>query len=150
VTALNRNAVLAALKAVIVELDYDPSKALDRDEKTGEDTWDEWVDKFDLSYRAAVGQTDAQRALTLPMSENDAGAATIQDYLIALLARVWDQQEGFSGKRPFGNSGWDWDTYPPLIKAGLIDGKLSEDGYVEEADDNAGQRLIAEAIQALS
>lgn len=45
--------------------------------------------------------------LDTPMQENDADAATIRDYLKALLLRLWEQGEGFDGKRPFGNSGWN-------------------------------------------
>lgn len=53
-TALNRDATLTGLKAVIGELDYDLAKSLDHDEETGEDTWDEWVDKFIDAYGKAV------------------------------------------------------------------------------------------------
>jgi hypothetical protein len=59
--------------------------------------------------------------LALPMESNDADAETIRDYLVTLLSVVWDGQEGFSGKRPFGNSGWVHDLYAPLIKAELIE-----------------------------
>lgn len=45
--------------------------------------------------------------LDILMGENDAGALTVRDYLKALLRRLWLEQEGFSGKRPFGNSGWE-------------------------------------------
>ena len=34
---------------------------------------------------------------------------TIKEYLKELLLRLWDECEGFSSKRPFGNSGWEWD-----------------------------------------
>lgn len=44
--------------------------------------------------------------LALPMPDNDAGAATVREYLQALLLVLWMEEEGFSGKRPFGNSGW--------------------------------------------
>lgn len=93
--------------------------------------------------------SDLQQILDLPMQPNDADAATVRDYLIALLAELWREQEGFSGKRPFGNSGWGYDLMEPLIRAGLIGGRFDEDGYVEDVDDEAGGRLIAQAIQAL-
>jgi hypothetical protein len=95
------------------------------------------------------GERPSHYVLDLPMGENDAQAATIREYLIALLEALWDEQDGFDGKRPFGNSGWDCDLLVPLIRAGLIDGRLDEDGYIEEIDDNGGEHLIAEAIQAL-
>lgn len=90
-----------------------------------------------------------QQILALPMQENDADAATIRDYLIKLLATLWDEKEGFDGKRPFGNSDWDGNLVAALIQAGAIEGELDEDGYIESCDDNAAETLIADAIQAL-
>lgn len=92
----------------------------------------------------------ARQVLALPMPEgNDANAATIRDYLVALVRRVWIANEGFSGKRPFGNSGWDWDMYPPLIRAGLVRGVLDEDGYIDNVDEEAADALIRAAIDEL-
>ena len=62
-----------------------------------------------------------QSILELPMSSNDARAKTIKDYLIRLLLTVWDEGERFSGKRPFGNSGWEYDLYNALISAKIIE-----------------------------
>lgn len=67
--------------------------------------------------------------LNLPMQENDAQAETVRDYLKALLERVWVEQEGFSGKRPFGNSGWYWDLYLPLLDAGVVADHGLEHGW---------------------
>lgn len=96
-----------------------------------------------------MSESTVQQVLALPMQENDADAATIRDYLIKLLATLWDEKEGFDGKRPFGNSDWDSDLIVALIRAGLIEGELDEDGYIESCDDDAAERLIAAAIQAL-
>ena len=82
-----------------------------------------------------------QSVLDVPMQENDAGATTIRQYLIKLLLKVWEETEGFDGKRPFGNSGWDGDLLEALRLAGLI-----EDSWEE---DERGQRLIAAAITSL-
>lgn len=87
--------------------------------------------------------------LNLSLPDNDAGAATIREYLVALLSQVWAEEQGFSGKRPFGNSGWQHDIYIPLMKAGLINGEVDEGGYVIEMDFEAGNRLAQEAITAL-
>lgn len=84
--------------------------------------------------------------LDLPMQQNDAGADTIEEYLATLLLAVWDQKEGFSGKRPFGNSGWELDLHIPLVKAGFIDGSLDGDDYLARSDDAAAHRLIRLAI----
>ena len=83
--------------------------------------------------------------LALPMQDNDARAATIKDYLIALLRKLWADGESFSGKRPFGNSGWDQDLTIPLVVAGVIDGTMDEDGYI----DNANYNQANAAIEAL-
>lgn len=56
-------------------------------------------------------------ALCLALPKNDAGAETVRGYLYALLEAVWEEEEGFSGKRPFGNSGWKRDVIGPLVKA---------------------------------
>jgi hypothetical protein len=70
--------------------------------------------------------------------DSDAGDdLTVRDYLKTLLQTMWEEGEGFSGKRPFGNSGWEYDLYKPLIAAGFIKGKLDSDGYVETVDDKA-------------
>ena len=62
--------------------------------------------------------------------DSDAGDdLTVRQYLHELMRLLWDEQDGFSGKRPFGNSGWEHDLYTPLAKAGFIDlGPLGEDG----------------------
>lgn len=96
--------------------------------------------------------TDAtpQQVLALPMpADNDAGAATIGEYLVKLLAALWDEKDGFDGKRPFGNSDWDGELIVALIQAGAIEGELDEDGYINSCDDDAAEELIAAAIQAL-
>lgn len=90
-----------------------------------------------------------EQVLDLPMEKNDSGADTIRGYLVNLLAEVWEHQEGFSGKRPFGNGGWEYDLYLPLIKADVIHGALDDDGYFDHCDDRAGDAVIAAAIQAL-
>lgn len=67
--------------------------------------------------------------------DSDAGdSLTVREYFRALLLKLWSEREGFSGKRPFGNSGWEYELYAPLIKAGAIPGELDEDGNVDEVD----------------
>lgn len=70
--------------------------------------------------------------LDAPLSVNDSGAKTIRGYLLTLGKRVVTEQEGFSGKRPFGNSGWTSDLFRPL----------SDEGY-EEAE---AEVLIVDAV----
>jgi len=87
--------------------------------------------------------------LDVKMQENDAGAATIRDYFKALLTKVFEESEGFSGKRPFGNSGWEFEIYRALITSGHIKGKLDENGDIEDYDGKTADKLIHEAIVAL-
>ena len=72
--------------------------------------------------------------LNIPMQDNDAGAKTIGGYLKKLLLTLWNEKECFSSKRPFGNSGWEYEIYQALISAKVVDGKLDECGYVDEVD----------------
>lgn len=91
-----------------------------------------------------------QQLLDLPLPENDSGASTVRGYLVALLAELWREEECFSGKRPFGNSSWQYDIYVPMISAGIVEGRLDEDGYAEHVDVPAADELILAAIQSLT
>jgi len=96
--------------------------------------------------------TDFERILNLPVDPEylPEGVITIRSYLIRLLSDVWKDGEGFDGKRPFGNSGWESDLITPLVRAGLVGGKIDvEDGYLEESDDEAAEKLIADTITYL-
>lgn len=88
--------------------------------------------------------------LDLALSDNDSGEHTVRGYLIRLLAMVWEDGEGFNGKRPFGNSGWQGDFGEAFIKAGWVSGALDEDGWVDDVDDQAVNALIHSAIRALA
>jgi hypothetical protein len=88
-------------------------------------------------------------ALDCPMGQNDADASTVRDYLKELLAAVITKEEGFSGKRPFGNSGWMRELHLPLVKAKLIKGRLDDEGYIASVDEKAAERLLLEAIASL-
>lgn len=93
----------------------------------------------------------AHPVLDLPMQPNDADAATIRDYMKALLRAVLTETEGFSGKRPFGNSGWDWDMHIPLVRAGLVRGTMDsdDDQYISEHDAEAADKLLLDAVNDL-
>jgi len=52
---------------------------------------------------------------------------TIREYLRILLRTLWDEEDGFSGKRPFGNSCWQHELYDPLVRAGIIDGNVDDE-----------------------
>ena len=90
-----------------------------------------------------------QDVLNCPMGDNDAGAATVREYLVTLLRKIWLEVEGFNGKRPFGNSSWEYEVYEALGRAGLIHVTFDSDGYVDELDRKAGDTLVLAAIDRL-
>lgn len=81
------------------------------------------------------------------MGDNDADAKTIKEYFKKLLIALWEQAEGFSSKRPFGNSGWQWDVYVALIRDGMKVGTLDEDGYIETLDSKKADRAVLAIIE---
>ena len=71
---------------------------------------------------------------------------SVREYFKEILKVLWKEGELFSGKRPFGNSGWQYDIYAVLIKGGFISGKLDSDGYVDEMDIKAADKFILNQI----
>ena len=71
---------------------------------------------------------------------------TIRQWLKRLLITLWKEQEGFSGKRPFGNSSWDSDLLAELIRRGIVPGNLDRDGWVEDGDCDDFVRACIEAL----
>lgn len=57
----------------------------------------------------------------------DADADCLRDYFYTLVHTLWCEGEGFSGKRPFGNSGWEYDIYNALVTMGAVKGKFEYD-----------------------
>jgi hypothetical protein len=73
----------------------------------------------------------------VPMRKgNAADASTIRDYFITCSAMLWTDGEAFSGKRPFGNSGWERDVYTAL----------ADNGYMHQDDYRRGDRIIKHAF----
>jgi len=90
------------------------------------------------------------QVLQTPIVSDDLdGTRTLREYLTHLLLTLWREEEGFNGKRPFGNSGWQWDVYRCLIKAGAIKGSLDSDGFIEHFNEVEGRELMLRAIQAM-
>jgi len=90
-----------------------------------------------------------QQILDLDLEPNDAGAATVRDYLIELLRLVWEHEQGFSGKRPFGNSGWQHDLYVPMAEQGWIASHSNQWDELVIDEPREADRLIDLAIQEL-
>ncbi len=83
-------------------------------------------------------QADKVLNFALDPQQNDAGASTVRGYIVALAAAVWAEEEGFSGKRPFGNSGWKHEVLEPMLASGQFG-----------ADEDRLDRMINDAIAYL-
>ena len=79
--------------------------------------------------------------------DSDAGDnITVRDYFRILLSTLWSEKEGFSGKRPFGNSSWEYELYEPLVKGGFIPGTLDEDGILFDVDYKFANQYVQQLI----
>lgn len=98
-----------------------------------------------------ISRESARAVLAVPMQDNDAKAATIGEYLTKLLQGVWEDRDGFDGKRPFGNSSWEGEVYIALVEAGLVAGVMDDDSleYMEDCDEQFADRLVDAAIQEM-
>lgn len=92
----------------------------------------------------------AEKILACRMVSNDAEAEDIRQYLYFLLTTLWIEEESFSGKRPFGNSGWQNDVYYSLVKEGILPGVWHEDEYYASGYDKCqADDMIIEAMMEL-
>jgi hypothetical protein len=96
-----------------------------------------------------MNQLTGKDILKIKMCHNDIKAKTIKDYLKSLIYTLWAEGEGFSGKHPFGNSGWEYELYLPLVVAKVVEGTLDSYGYLNEFDEKTANELIFQAIEAL-
>lgn len=99
-----------------------------------------------LLANGVIVPCDTKDYSKIPMQENDADAKTVGEYLKKLLLTLWDEKEGFSGKRPFGNSSWEYEIYAALISSEVIMGSFDEEGYIVDVDCEAADRIIREII----
>jgi len=92
--------------------------------------------------------TRIQRIANLRFPSTDLNReTTILEWMKTLLLTLFQEEEGFSGKRPLGNSSWKADAEAALIQAGLLNGKLDSEGYIEECADS--MPIFVEVISAL-
>ena len=54
---------------------------------------------------------------------------TLREYCGLMLKQLWQEGDCFSGKYPFGDSGWDHQIYYALIHQGFIEGTIDGDDY---------------------
>lgn len=72
---------------------------------------------------------------------------TIREYAKELVCKLIEEGEGFSSKRPFGNSSWDFDMFKILLQHGYVGGTYDEDNdEIVEIDPNAAAKVITNAI----
>jgi hypothetical protein len=85
--------------------------------------------------------------LDCPMEDNDADAKTVGEYLSKLLINLWTKEEGFDSKRPFGNSGWQYEVYKALYTNGIIEGEYDEEYDELEVNYDDVDAIITSAIK---
>ena len=85
---------------------------------------------------------NVDEVLDYQYSDWDLGECTIRTYLIQIARQCWIDGEGFSGKRPFGNSGWKYDICNALATGGFINGERDGDGGWFSVDRTAADSLI--------
>lgn len=90
---------------------------------------------------------ESKELLKLPMNDEYSGAKTLGEYLKLLLLSLWQFKDEFSGKRPFGNSLWEYDVYICLAEnTNLVGGVKDKDGFWEDIDLNEANKVIFELI----
>jgi hypothetical protein len=96
-----------------------------------------------------MSEVNIESVLEYEFESTDLGKCTIEHYLMALARQCWIKEEGFSGKRPFGNSGWKTDIYAALADGGFIKGE-KEDGDYFSLDTVRGNEIILECFDYIS
>lgn len=80
---------------------------------------------------------------------------TIAAWMAELLSTLFHEGEGFSGKRPFGNSGWTLEPHAALVEKGLLKGTVTrdEDGRLDGLNDEDYREfnaLMAEVARSMA
>ena len=90
------------------------------------------------------------------ISYNIKEGTTLREYMQLLLTTLFEEGEGFSGKRPLGNSGWDYEVGKSIALAGFIDCDIDNFGSEDplewdvDYDNDEAQKLIFSYINQLS
>jgi hypothetical protein len=89
--------------------------------------------------------------LKLSFRSHDLGmVVTVKKYLSLLLERLWVEEEGFNGKRPFGNSGWQSELATCFIRAELLKGEIDPDGYPDQYNRGEVNAIALKCIRSFS
>jgi hypothetical protein len=86
------------------------------------------------------------KALDLRFNHHDLGDVSLREFYCNLLLKLWEDPYGFSGKKPYGNSGWDEPVYAALIKAGVMSGEFDSEGYIKRCDFDEGSEFVSKMI----
>ena len=86
------------------------------------------------------------RALDTRFKSDIGDSETIRQYLYQLLRSVWRENEEFSGKRPFGNSGWQYDVYKALVDGGYVSAEFSDSGEILHIDEREADEFVLDLI----
>lgn len=84
-----------------------------------------------------------QNVLDLPCNISGVPFTSLRDFFLRCLERLWVEEESFSGKRPLGNSGWQWGVYEALQEGGFITDAENLD------ERRKADQIIVEAIKGL-
>lgn len=87
------------------------------------------MSKSKLTYDQIIELLDKK----IPFRQNtifeDSDTTTFRELFHDLLFSVLAQGEGFSGKRPYGNSSWQCNLDHALVDMGAVKGKIIRDEY---------------------
>lgn len=92
---------------------------------------------------------EIEDVLNFVYSNWDLGECSIRNYLVELAKQCWIEEEGFGGKRPFGNSGWKWHVYFALAEGGFVAGAKDDDGHWEDVDEESAEAIILACFERL-
>ena len=74
---------------------------------------------------------------------------TVGEFLESCLVELIESNEGFSGKRPLGDSGWATDMGLALVDAGLIEGYHNKEDGEYDFEHSVADKLVIVAIKQL-
>lgn len=87
-----------------------------------------------------------KQALDMQFDAHDRSETmTFRAYFKELLTTLYSEGESFSGKRPFGNSGWDFGLTLGLVAIGAVAGDYDEG----PDDEKVANQFIFDMIDAL-